>query len=244
MSPAGQLLAGYRVLQQAATLGPPAADNLPAGLRRRLIGPGGELLVLAYSARPSMDGLAARAERLAAQAIHPEATGVGIILETTMAADRPWASTVLFGIVAFVAVVLLIDFRDARLAALAIVPVLIGLTVTIGILCWSGIAFNIMTTLVVPLIIGLGVDDGIHVVHRIKEDPSLPVDAAATSVGRAIVMTTATTCSSFSVLLFTDHPGLETMGLVMLIGLPICLLASVTTLPALASVILRRPDPI
>ncbi|MDX1384985.1 MAG: MMPL family transporter, partial [Thermoanaerobaculia bacterium] len=75
-----------------------------------------------------------------------------------------------------------------------------------------------------------------HVVHRIRESGGERPDLAAGRVGTAILMTTATTCASFSVLLFTDHAGLESMALVMLVGLPLSLLASVTTLPALAAI--------
>ena len=72
-------------------------------------------------------------------------------------------------IFAFVALVLWLDFRNLRLVFLASIPVVLGTATTLGILCWLGVAFNVMTTLVVPLILGLGVDDGIHVVHRIRE---------------------------------------------------------------------------
>ena len=86
--------------------------------------------------------------------------------------------------------------------------------------------------LVVPLLVGLGVDDGIHVVHRMREDEHLPADVATCSVGRAIAMTTLTTCASFAVMLFSTHPGMESMALVLIFGLPLCLLASVTLIPA------------
>jgi hypothetical protein len=96
----------------------------------------------------------------------------------------------------------------------------------------------------------MGVDDGIHVVHRIREhfaeEGHAAITHAAAAVGRAITFTTLTTCASFGVLLFTDHPGLESMALVMLIGLPLCLLASVSTLPAAAVLLLpgrSRPAP-
>ncbi len=99
--------------------------------------------------------------------------------------------------------------------------------------------FNILTALTVPLLIGLGVDDGIHVLHRMREDPSGPPERAAAAVGQAIVLTTMTTCASFSVLLFSNHPGLESMALVCAIGLPACLLASVMVIPACATLIRR-----
>ena len=108
---------------------------------------------------------------------------------------------------------------------------------TIGTLCWMGISFNVMVILVLPLLLGLGVDDGLHVVHRMMEDEELPADKATSSVVRAITMTTLTTCTSFGVLLMTNHAGMELMAQTMLIGLPFCLFASLTLVPALSVVL-------
>ncbi|MEM1247744.1 MAG: MMPL family transporter [Acidobacteriota bacterium] len=231
---AEQLRQGLEPLKTALAVGPPTVDSLPEGLRQRLIAPNGDYLVLAYSKGDTFDSKGARLDRRAAQEVSPRATGISALLEAIMLGDRPWIFWVGLGIAVVVGSILMLDFRDVRLALLALVPVLFGLVVTVGALCWFGVSFNIMTITVAPLIIGLGVDDGIHVVHRIWEDRRVPIDVATAAVGRAIVMTTLTTCSSFGVLLFSDHPGIESMALVMLIGLPVCLAASVTVLPALA----------
>ena len=81
------------------------------------------------------------------------------------------------------------------------------------------VPFNMLMIGVLPLVIGLGVDDGIHVVKRMQEEDKPAPDVAAISVGRAITMTTITTCSSFAVTLFANHTGLESMGKIMLLGL-------------------------
>ncbi len=236
---AGPEIAAFRdameLLRDAERRGPPGIEDLPPTLRERFVAPDGTLLFYAYAAKPTFDGEQAAVERRAAQAIHPDATALATLLEGMLAAERPWVKGVAAGILAFVVIVLAVDLRSFRYLTLALVPVILGTLSTFGILCWLGIGFNVMTSLVVPLIVGLGVDDGIHVAHRLKEKPEDSPAAAAGAVGRAILMTTATTCSSFLVLLFTNHAGLESMALVMLIGLPLCLLASITTLPALAT---------
>lgn len=234
---------GLEPLQHALEVGAPTIESLPEGLRQRLIAQNGDFLVLAYARGDTFDSRGAALDREVAQAIAPRATSISALLEAIMLGDRPWILWVAVSIVLVVCGTLMLDFRDPRMALLALVPVVFGLCVTIGVLCWAGVAFNIMTITVAPLIIGLGVDDGIHVVHRIKEDRSVPIEVATAAVGRAIVMTTATTCSSFGVLMFSDHPGIESMALVMLIGLPVCLLASITALPALAQRILQPMPP-
>jgi len=239
----GELLGAIQLLaalQEAAELGPPTLEDLPAAIRAPLVTATGKLLVYAYTDQATLDGRVAKAERAAAEAIAPGVVSFQIILELLMAADAPWVLPVLIGVLVFVTVVLVVDLRRPRWILLALVPVLCGTAVAWGGLCWTGHAFNIMTITVVPLIIGLGVDDGIHVVHRILEDPGGDPAEAAASVGQAIVMTTLTTCTSFAVMLGADHPGLEGMALVMLIGLPACLLASVSLVPALAVLTSRR----
>ena len=227
-------------LRRAAAAGPPDVDSLPAGLRERFIAPTGEFLVYAYATDSKADGDLARRQRLAVQAIDPGASGLLAVVEGMMIGNRPWIPWVAVSILGFVLLVLCVDFRRPASVLLALLPVLAAVPFTLGVLCWVGIPFNVMTWLVLPLIFGLGIDDGIHVVHRFLDDPAQPIRVAALSVGRAIAMTTLTTTASFLILLFTDHPGLETMAAVMLIGLPACLLASVTVLPAAGVLLLGR----
>ena len=227
-------------LRRAAVAGPPSLDSLPPGLREKFIAPTGEFLVYAYATDSKADGALARRQREVVQAIDPGASGLLAVVEGMMIGARPWIPWIALSILGFVLLVLCVDFRRPASVLLAVLPVLAAVPFTLGALCWIGIPFNVMTWLVLPLIFGLGIDDGIHVVHRFLDDPAQPIRVAALSVGRAIAMTTLTTAASFSILLFTDHPGLETMAAVMLIGLPACLLASVTVLPASAVLLLGR----
>jgi len=225
-------------LEVARSLGPPSPETLPEGLSG-LVSPSGRYLVLAHVGEPHMDGERAAQERRVAQAIHPDAAGFGLLLEVLMAAERPWMKRVLLGILVFVVVLLVLDLRDPRWVLVALAPVLVGTAVTFGVLCWAGVGFGTVTAVAVPLLFGLGVDDGVHVVHRLRERPPPGIPDGVMSVGRGIVMTTATTCASVAMLLFTDHAGLESLALVVLVGLPVCLLASITLAPAL--VVLLRP---
>jgi hypothetical protein len=220
-------------LERARAVGPPRLDALPPALAAELLGPDGKLVVFAYAKEPTIDGRIAAKERRAAQRVHEDAVGFGNLLEATMAAERPWAVPVFFGILAFVFVLLMIDMRSPKLVLITLVPVVFGAAVTLGVLCWVGLRFNVLTTFIIPLIIGLGVDDGIHVMHRVREPGDQDLVERTSSVGGAILMTTVTTCASFSTLLFTDHAGLEGIAIVLILGLPLCLLASITLVPAM-----------
>jgi len=200
-------------------------------------------ITYAFSTSAGLDRDRAVQERLAAEAVHPSATGFAVFIEAAMELDRPWVRPVGLGILIAVLFVLAVDLRDPRWVLVALCPVLVGTTVTFGLLCWMDTAFSIIPVIGVPLLVGLGVDDGLHVVHRMREDPTLAPDTAATSVGRAIVFTTATTCASVLGLLFSNHAGMEDLAVVFLVGLPSCLLASVALVPALAVLLRLRPAP-
>jgi len=230
----GKLLAA---LETARTAGPPQLDTLPEQVRAQLLTPEGEPIVFAYVREPGIDGAQAREERLAAEAVDPGAASAALVYESLLLGEHPYLKWVFVGILVYVALVLGLDLRRPRLILMALTPVLFGTVVSFGLMCWAGLRFNVMTTITVPLIIGLGVDDGIHLVHRLREEPGLPVQQAAASVGRAIVLTTLTTCASVSTLLYANHPGLESMALMLIVGLPLCLLATVVLVPALGVVL-------
>jgi len=231
------LVEGLTLLELGAETGPPDLASLPEAIRQGVRMDDGDFLTFAYTRFTGLDALQFREDRLAAEQIHPDAVGFGNVIEAGVLASMDWAFQILLGILGVVSLVLLLDLRDPRWILLAITPVIVASLITFGAMCWLDVGFSVLLVIVVPLLVGLGVDDGIHVVHRLREDPSLPPSQAAESVGRAIVMTTLTTCASFSVLMFANHPGMESMALTMLFGLPLCLLASVCLIPALAVVL-------
>jgi len=228
----------------AASLLPPSATDLPPGTPRaveaQVRGTDGRWLTWAYTGYAGLDTGRLAEDRRRAEAIDPSAAGYGLFVEAIIAVERPWAPWIGLGILGLVLTVLLVDLRSPRWALLAITPSVVGMVGTLGLLGWLDAGIGIAHVISVPLLIGLGVDDGLHVVHRLREAPDLAPDAAAVSVGRAMVMTTATTCVSFTALVLSNNPSLESMALVILMGLPVCLLASITLVPALAGLLRLR----
>lgn len=232
----------FSAVRSAASLPLPVpVEALPAALRAELVAPDGRLLVYAMSTHAHLDAARARAEREAARSVSPEASSLAVVLERVLRPERSWLPGVIAGVVVFLVVVLLVDLRSPTWLALALLPVSLGSVLTFGALGWLGVPLNTVALLGAPLVLGLGIDDGIHVVHRLREVPAgAPPEqhaAAVASVGRAIALTTATTCASFAVLVLSGHAGLASMGVVMLVALPVCWLASCSTLPAAARLV-------
>ncbi len=237
---AREALAPLSLLLAGQALGPPTRENLPAAITERLVGPEGELLVYVFPAEPALDSAVAARERAVAQAIDPGATSMSAIYEALIGTDRPWMPLILGAVVAFIAGVVLLDFRSVRLTLLALLPVTASVVATLGLLAAFGFSFNTVTLVAVPLLLGIGVDDGIHVVHRLLEQPECTIGECVGSVAQSIGLTTATTCASVGLLLFTRHPGIESVAILLLVGLPLALLATVTLLPAAATFVRAR----
>ena len=132
-----------------------------------------------------------------------------------------------------VLVLLTIDFRRVRPVVIAMIVLTVGLVWTIGVTSAIGVHLNVANFFAIPILIGLGVDSAIHLLHRIDERGGRTDDLGATR--RAIILTAVTTGIGFGSLVFASHRGLESLGVVMAVGSLCCLLATLVLLPRLAS---------
>ncbi len=87
----------------------------------------------------------------------------------------------------------------------------------------------------IPVILGIGIDDGVHALHRFQEDTSegsMRIYNSFRFVGRAILLTTLTTMIGFGSLGFMPHVAMASFGIVLMIGVGCCFITSVVFLPA------------
>jgi len=116
----------------------------------------------------------------------------------------------------------------------------IGLVAMVGAMAALGLQLNIFDLVVLPSIVGIGVDSGVHVYHRYRsEGPgSLPLVLQRTGV--AVLMATLTTMVGYSGLLFASHAGLVSIGELALLGLFTTLVSALLLFPALLQVVEDR----
>jgi predicted RND superfamily exporter protein len=122
--------------------------------------------------------------------------------------------------------------RSLRDAILVLVPLVAAGAASVAYTVLADAPFNLANVIVIPLIFGLGVDNGIHVVARWRETGSLPA-AVSSSTFRAILLSGATTLASFSTLMIADNPGIAGMGELLAVSMGLILIASLIVLPAL-----------
>jgi predicted RND superfamily exporter protein len=143
-----------------------------------------------------------------------------------------------------VLVCLSVTFRRPVLVALTTLPVICGLVWSLGLLLLlTGEPFSLIGVSVIPLILGIGIDDGIHIVHRFHLHRGEGLARIFHHTGRAIAITSLTTMAAFGSLALADYGGLRASGQMAGLGILACLIASVVFLPALLTAVSRRQGP-
>ena len=138
-------------------------------------------------------------------------------------------------LLALAAVSLLIyfDFRSWTLTCISLLPVVLASLWTLGIMGILGIHLNFMNLVVFTMVLGIGVDYGVHVVHRGLQSPSGQLEQELRKVNRGVVLAGLTTLAGFGSLVFSAYPGLQSMGAVALMGVGFSLLLALTLVPVL-----------
>jgi len=127
--------------------------------------------------------------------------------------------------------------------ALVLCPLLLAAAATAGISVVFSISFNFANVIVLPLLLGIGVDSGVHMVHRFREsstrmDGSGSAETAGrsllgTSTAQAVFFSALTTIASFGSLALSSHVGFSSLGKLLVVGVSLTLVCNLVVLPAL-----------
>jgi predicted RND superfamily exporter protein len=132
-----------------------------------------------------------------------------------------------------VTIVLLIDLRSVVSVILVLTPLLTALLWVTGFMYVFDFKVNIYNIVAFPTIIGMGIDNAVHVFHRYRESGVGSLRLVLRTTGMALLATTLTTMVGFAGLVPAHHPALFWIGIVSLLGLGSCFVSAVTLLPAL-----------
>jgi predicted RND superfamily exporter protein len=137
-----------------------------------------------------------------------------------------------------VTIIAAISFRAILLALLATATVVAGVGVTIALLPFFGSHLNLANFFAIPMLVGLGIDSAIHIIHRDREDRA---NLAPTI--RAVAFTALTTAIGFGALVFAEHRGMRSLGIAMAVGSVACMYAACVVLPTvLAAMAWKRHE--
>lgn len=220
------------VLRDALSAERITLENLPEDLIARETGAAGQVRVVALP-REDLRDFAALGEFVAAvQSAYPAATGrpaleagVGDIVVDAFRQAFATATVAIF-------LVLLLALRSVLDAALVMIPLLLAAALTAASMVLLAIPLNVANVIVLPLLLGMGVDNGLHVVGRFRETGSI-ADVYRSSTPRAVLVSVLTTLMSFVALAFAAHRGMASMGQLLAIAIGFILFATLIVLPAL-----------
>ena len=205
-------------------------QDLPPGLRSRFIGRTGKYLLQVYPKKNVWQRANQKEFVSDLRSVAPDVTGSPVqFYEFTNMLKRNFLRSAFYALVA-ISLMLMLHFRNATCVLLILMPVVVGIVWTIGMMVPLGIAFNPANIVSLTLLIGIGVSNGIHILNRFTEEkhPSL----LAKSTGKAVLVSALNTIAGFGSLTLAKHHGIASLGQVMAIGTGMCMLAALTLMPA------------
>jgi len=124
-----------------------------------------------------------------------------------------------------------IAFKKIRYAVLTVIPLILTLYTTLGVLPILNIQINIFSIAAFPLIIGIGIDSAIHLIHRLEDNCELALSQKVSNTGKAIMLTALTSIIGFGSLANINHPGLSNLGLTVAVGMILSIIFTLTVIP-------------
>lgn len=146
----------------------------------------------------------------------------------------------LAGAVGAVALLLWLGLGRLRHVAMVLAPVAAAFTITLAALHWTGLELNLYNALVLPSIVGIGVDDAVHLLHAHRPEEGFGMARVWRTRGPGVLLSSFTTAVGFGTMATAQHGGLHSMGVTALVGVGAVLLC---TLALAALLWLREPQP-
>ncbi len=210
---------------------PITLDDVPPQLRQRFVGKSGRYLLQVFARENIWEREAMQAFVKQLQTLDAHVTGPPVIafysiqqIQQGYARGGLYAMIVILGIIIFL-------FRRVKATLLALVPVIFGGLWTIAGMALLDLDLNMANLIILPLFLGIAVDDGIHIVHRMFESPRAAMAPLAHSTGKAIVLTSLTTMVGFGSLMIARHNGIFSLGLLSVLAVTCSLVAALVVLP-------------
>ncbi len=217
----------------AARADVPTLETLPKAIADRFVTSGGRFLGYLHPAGDMYDPAFLPRFNTASREVADDAIGFPMLFHDHAELITSGFGAAFLSGALLVFVLLWIDFRDPRLTLLAIVPVMAGTLWMLGFMALAGLSFNLANLVAVPIVLGVGIDAGVHVVHRYRLEGNEGMITVVSHTGRAILIGSLTTMVGFGSLALAAHRGMASLGLLLLIGVGSCTVAALGLLPNL-----------
>lgn len=222
-----------RRVQSMANPTPITLEMIPESIKERFVSKSGEhFLIYIYSKKDIWDGLFTSPLLNTVIRDVPGVTGSPVFMKAMIEiAKEEGRFAFILAFIAFL-IILLIDFRSIKISLFALFPLCIALVWMVGIMGLTGFKFSIVNVMGLPLILGIGIDDGVHIIHRYLVEGRDKLPYAISSIGKAITLTTITTMLGFGSLIPSAYRGYASLGILVTLGIGLCFFTSIFILPA------------
>ncbi|MEE8394164.1 MAG: MMPL family transporter, partial [Rhodospirillales bacterium] len=219
-------------LKLSLEAGPVGLDDLPESLKQRQVAADGRARIEVSAKEDMRDREAMRRFVAAVRTVAPNATGSPVVIleagNTVIGAFKEAAVLA----VSLITVLLALLMGSVRDVLLVFAPLVLAALLSVAASVLLGISFNFANMIVLPLLFGLGVASGIHLVQRQRRERNKG-GAYMTSTPRAVVLSALTTIGSFGSIALSSHPGTASMGVLLSIAITLTLACTMVVLPAL-----------
>lgn len=229
-----------RMLKDSLEASPISASDVPEQLKSRFVGKNGKLLLQVAPRKEIFEHGPLHEFVTQVKNVAPNATGEPIMVYESLTVLRD-SYLKAFGY-AFIgiAVILLINFKSIRFALIGTLPLAAGLLLMIGSMRLAGVSFNSANIIVLPLILGVGIDSAIYIINRYRQGTESPAQVAMSSAGIGVFLNALTILFSFGALMVAHHQGVFSIGAVMSLGMVTSVAVFMVFLPALLEIWGRR----
>jgi len=231
------------LLKASLNARPVTEADVPAILKQRFVGKDGRLLLQIAPKEEIFNEQPLAAFVTQIKSVDPHATGEPVsVYESFKILKQSYLQAFLYALCGVV-LIMLAAFRSLRSTLLGITPLMVGLLLMVGGMWLFGLRFNVANIIVMPLLLGVGIDSAIYIISRHQRGEESPVQVATSSAGRGVLLNALTILFSFGALMVARHQGVFSIGAVMSLGMAAIVLAFLLFLPALLLLLDRHRQP-
>jgi hopanoid biosynthesis associated RND transporter like protein HpnN len=224
----------YRLRDVSMPL-PISVTDLPPELRERYVGRTGKWLLRVFAKDCLWDFQPLEHFTRQIAAVDPDATGKPFsTVEGLRAMKSGFQRAGLYALLIIV-VVLFADFRSLRNTVIALTPLMMGVILSLGIMALLGVPLNPANMIAFPLILGVGVDNGVHVLHDYLLRRAQGLSTISYPIARGVLVKALTTMIGFGTLMISNERGLAGLGFILTLGVGCCMVTALGFLPAVLS---------
>ena len=217
--------------------GPVTLADVPSYLRERFVGKSGRYLLQIFARDNIWEREPMQTFVHQLQTIDADVTGPPVVaLYSIQNMQQGYVRGGVYALITIVGVTLM-HFRRLKPTWLALLPLGVAALWMPPCMALFGVQMNIANLIVIPLFMGMAIDNGIHLVDRALEPPRAASERTTQSTGKAVVLATLTTIAGFGSLMVARHAGIFSFGLLLALSVTCNLVAVFTVLPLLLRVV-------